>query len=403
MLDPVPFDDERTPMSTSASELPRTMRAAVLHGAEPRLRVIDIDVPVPRQGEALIKVIACGVCHTDLHVVKGEVAFPRPAVLGHEISGTIVSFGPGTDVPEALEVGATVVGAFIMPCTECDACRRGRDDLCANFFAQNRLRGTLYDGTSRLSMPDGGFLAMYSMGGLAEYSVVPVSALAPLSESTDATSACIAGCAGLTSYGAVKRAGHVEAGDSVVVVGVGGVGSSIVQMAAAVGAARIVAVDIADEKLERARQLGATDTVNSREVDPVDAVRGILEGGADVAFEALGRPETFVQASRMLADGGRMVAVGIAAGAATAPIEITPLVRRGYTITGSFGGRTRSDLPAVVDLVESGAFDAEGLITRRYSLEQVDDAYQALARGEITGRAIIVMEDDGMRDDGAQR
>jgi threonine dehydrogenase-like Zn-dependent dehydrogenase len=160
-------------------------------------------------------------------------------------------------------------------------------------------------------------------------------------------------------------------------------------MAAAVGATRIVAVDIADEKLERARQLGATDTVNSREVDPVDAVRGILEGGADVAFEALGRPETFVQASRMLADGGRMVAVGIAAGAATAPIEITPLVRRGYTITGS--------------LVESGAFDAEGLITRRYSLEQVDDAYQALARGEITGRAIIVMEDDGKRDDGAHR
>ena len=132
-------------------------------------------------------------------------------------------------------------------------------------------------------------------------------------------------------------------------------------------------------------------------------MRGILQGGAEVAFEALGRPETFVQASKMLADGGRMVAVGSAAGAATAPIEITPLVRRGYTITGSFGGRTRSDLPEVVDLVESGAFDAEGLITRRYTLEQVDDAYQALARGEITGRAIIVMEDDGKRDDGARR
>ncbi|WP_448002370.1 zinc-binding dehydrogenase [Agromyces bauzanensis] len=378
-------------MPTSTRELPRTMRAAVLHDEEPHLRVIDVEVPVPQRGEALVEVIACGVCHTDLHVMKGEVAFPRPAVLGHEISGVVVGFGPGTDVPEGLEVGATVVGAFIMPCTECDACRRGRDDLCANFFAQNRLRGTLYDGTSRLAMPDGSFLAMYSMGGLAEYSVVPVSALSPLSDATDAATACIAGCAGLTSYGAVVRAGHVAAGDAVVVVGVGGVGSSIVQMAAAVGATRIVAVDIADEKLERARQLGATDAVNSREVDPVEAVRGILGDGADVAFEALGRPETFVQASKMLADGGRMVAVGIAAGAATAPIEITPLVRRGYTITGSFGGRTRADLPAVVDLVESGAFDAAGLITRRFSLEQADEAYQALARGEITGRAIVVM------------
>ena len=383
-------------MASPTSELPRTMRAAVLHGEEPRLQIIDVDVPVPQQSEALVKVTACGVCHTDLHVIKGEVAFPRPAVLGHEISGEIVAFGPGTDVPENLRVGATVVGAFIMPCTECDACRRGRDDLCAKFFAQNRLRGTLYDGSSRLAMPDGGFLAMYSMGGLAEYCVVPVSALSPLSEGMDAESSCIVGCAGLTAYGAVSRAGQVAAGDSVVVVGVGGIGSSILQMAAAAGATRIVAVDVADEKLLRARQLGATDTVNARDVDPVVAVRAALGGGADVAFEALGRPETFTQASQMLADGGRMVAVGIAAGGATASIEITPLVRRGYTITGSFGGRTRSDLPAIVALTASGAFDAAGLITRRYPLEQADDAYQALGQGDITGRAIIVMDQGGL-------
>lgn len=367
------------------------MRAAVLHGDEPRLQVIDIDVPVPQRSEALVKVTACGVCHTDLHVIKGEVAFPRPAVLGHEISGVIVGFGPGTDVPDGLGVGAAVVGAFIMPCTECDACRRGRDDLCANFFAQNRLRGTLYDGTSRLAMPDGAFLAMYSMGGLAEYCVVPVSALSPLADGMDAESSCIVGCAGLTAHGAVARSGQVAPGDSVVVVGVGGIGSSILQLAAAAGASRIVAVDVADEKLLRARELGATDTVNAMNGDPVAAVRTVLGGGADVAFEALGRPETFTQASQMLADGGRMVAVGIAAGSATASIEITPLVRRGYTITGSFGGRTRTDLPAVVALTESGAFDAAGLITRRYSLEHADDAYQALGRGEITGRAIIVM------------
>lgn len=372
--------------------MPRTMRAAVLHGEEPRLRIIDVAVPVPQRNETLVKVTACGVCHTDLHVIKGEVAFPRPAVLGHEISGEIVNFGPGTEVPETLRVGTTVVAAFIMPCTECDACLRGRDDLCANFFAQNRLHGTLYDGSSRLTMPDGSFLAMYSMGGLAEYCVVPVSALSPLPDGMDAESSCIVGCAGLTSYGAVVRAGQVSEGDSVVVVGVGGIGSSILQMAAAVGAARIVAVDIADEKLTRARQIGATDTINALDGDPVVALRDALGSGADVAFEALGRPETFTQASQMLADGGRMVAVGIAAGKAAASIEITPLVRRGYTITGSFGGRTRSDLPAVVAMTQSGAFDAASLITRRYSLEQADDAYQALGRGDITGRAIIVMD-----------
>jgi S-(hydroxymethyl)glutathione dehydrogenase/alcohol dehydrogenase len=316
------------------------MRAAVLAGDDPTLMVRTIDVPIPRADEALIKLIACGVCHTDLHVIKGEVAFPRPAVLGHEISGTIVGIGAETTDTRGLAVGDTVVGAFIMPCTRCDACKRGRDDLCANFFAQNRLKGTLYDGESRLHMPDGSFLAMYSMGGLAEYCVVPIAALAAIPAGLDPESACILGCAGLTSYGAVYRAGQVEAGQSVAIVGVGGIGSSLVQMARAAGAARIIAVDIADEKLDRALELGATHVVNSLHADPVAAVREQSAGGVDVAFEALGRPATFRQAYDMLADGGRMVAIGIAAGAAATEIEITPLVRRGYTITGSFGGRT---------------------------------------------------------------
>jgi len=367
------------------------MRAAVLSADSPTLRIETIAVPQPHPNEALVRVAACGVCHTDLHVIKGEVAFPRPAVLGHEISGTIVSFGPGTDDTHGLAVGDVVAAAFIMPCTYCPACLRGRDDLCANFFGQNRLKGTLYDGTSRVSMPDGSFLAMYSMGGLAEFAVVPLSALAPLAATVDIETSCILGCAGLTSYGAVVRSGQVEPGNSVAIVGVGGIGSSVILMAKAAGATTIVAVDIADDKLQRALELGATHAVNSRKVDPVVAVREVTDGGADVAFEALGNPITFKQTSQMLADGGRMVAIGIAAGAATADIEITPLVRRGYTITGSFGGRTRVDLPAVTTLASSGAFDVSALITRRYALEDADEAYQALARGEITGRAIITM------------
>jgi Zn-dependent alcohol dehydrogenase len=378
-------------MTAEALTIPSTMKAAILSGDEPELVLRTIAVPRPKKDEALVKVTACGVCHTDLHVIKGEVAFPRPAVLGHEISGTIVEIGPGTADARGLAVGDSVAGAFVMPCTTCDACLRGRDDLCANFFAQNRLNGTLYDGESRLAMPDGSFLAMYSMGGLAEYSVVPLSALAPLSDAVDLETSCILGCAGLTSYGAVFRAGQVEPDSSVVIVGSGGIGSSLIQLARAAGATRIVAVDIASEKLERARELGATHTVNSRETDAVATVREYTGGGADVAFEALGFPATFQQASQMLADGGRMVAIGIAAGRATAEIEITPLVRRGYSIVGSFGGRTRTDLPAVTALAASGSFDPGALITRRYSLDDVNEAYQALARGEITGRAIIVM------------
>lgn len=384
-------------MTTPAHPLPavpETMLAAVLTGDVPELVMEQIPVPVPRAGEALVKVRSCGVCHTDLHIMKSEVAFPRPAVLGHEISGTIVSFGEGSDVPQGLSEGAEVAGAFIMPCGSCDACEEGRDDLCFNFFAQNRLKGTLYDGESRLTRADGSFLAMYSMAGLAEYAVVPVTALTPVPEGIDLENAAILGCAAMTAYGAVHRAGGIREGQTVAVVAVGGIGSSIIQVCRAAGAARIIAVDISDEKLDFARRLGADDVVNSAGTDPVAAVRELTGGrGVDLAFEALGFPRTFEQASRMLADGGRMVAVGIAAGAATAAVEITPLVRRGYTITGSFGARTRVDLPAVTELAGRGGIDLDTAVTRRYPLSQANEAYQALARGEITGRAIITMTD----------
>src|SRR5947199_897378 len=143
----------------------KTMIVAVLDKAPGGLRIEEVAIPEPREGELLVKVNACGVCHTDLHVIKAEVAFPTPAVLGHEISGTIVALGPGVAGPAP---GTTVACAFIMPCGRCRLCATGRDDLCDNFFAMNRLKGTLYDGTSRLRRPDGSTLWMYSMAGLAE-------------------------------------------------------------------------------------------------------------------------------------------------------------------------------------------------------------------------------------------
>jgi Zn-dependent alcohol dehydrogenase len=372
--------------------LPPTMLAAVWPGDAPELRIERIPVPTPRQDEVLIKVISCGVCHTDLHVLKGEVRFPGPAVMGHEVSGTVVAFGEGTSDRRGLAEGDAVVGAFIMPCTTCDACKRGRDDLCANFFNQNRLNGTLYDGTSRLAREDGTPLAMYSMAGLAEYSVVPIAALAGLPAGLAAEQAAILGCAAFTAYGAVHRAAEIKPGESMAVVAVGGVGSGIIQVGKAAGASPIIAVDVSDEKLEAARALGADETVNSSQTDAVAAVRELTGGvGVDAAFEALGRPQTFTQAFRMLADGGRMVAIGIAAGVESAQVEITPLVRRGQRVIGSFGARTREDLPRVVQLAVDGSFDVETAVTRRYALADANEAYQALARGEITGRAIVAM------------
>jgi Zn-dependent alcohol dehydrogenase len=372
--------------------IPPTMRAAVVADQAESFEIMEIPTPTPRAGEALVRVLSCGVCHTDLHVLKNEVAFPRPAVLGHEIFGQVVALGPPLESsPSSVAIGDQVVGGFIMPCTTCRFCLAGRDDMCSSFFDFNRLKGTLFDGESRLSMPDGSFLAMYSMGGLADYAVVPVSALAHLPEDVANTGSAILGCAGMTAYGAAKRVADIHPGQSVAIVGVGGIGSSLIPMARALGAGDIIAVDIADDKLRRATELGATHVVNSTQVDPVATVKELTGGGCDVVFEALGIPQTFEQAVGMLADGGTMVAIGIAATGSRASVEITPLVRRGYTIAGSFGGRTRKDLPEVVALAQSGRFHTDQLVTREFRLEDVNEAYQLLRDGKIIGRALITM------------
>ena len=372
--------------------IPATMKAAVWDGEGARLNVESIPTPEPHKDEALVKIAACGVCHSDLHVMKGEVAFPSPAVLGHEISGTIVAIGEGTLNPERA-VGDRVVGAFIMPCTACDSCTKGRDDLCEQFFQENRLHGNLFDGTSRLRRSDNSRLSMYSMAGMAEYAVVPLSALAPVPDSLPLEEAAVLGCAAFTAFGAVTRAARLEAGESAAIVAVGGVGSSLIQVAKYAGAAPIIAIDISDAKLAAAKSLGADFTINSSKEDAAEAVRRLTGGkGANVAFEALGHPATFAQAVSLLSEGGRMVAVGIAAGAQAAAVPITPLVRRGQSIVGSFGARTRSDLPQVVDMARTGGYALNQVVTRKYPLADAQKAFTAMENGEIHGRAIVCPE-----------
>ena len=378
-------------MSTETPVIPDTMRAAVLRDYDKGLQVETIRTPRPKAGEVLIKVTACGLCHPDLHVIGGAIAFPLPAVLGHEVAGIIVELGAGTE-HTGLEVGQQVAGGFLMPCGQCRHCAAGHDELCEPFFELNRLKGVLYDGTTRLYSLDGEPIQMYSMGGLAEYSVVPATALAPVPEGVDPVSSAILGCAAMTGYGAVRRGADIKYGETVAVVAVGGVGSNIVQIARAFGASQVIAIDVADDKLEAVKAFGATATINSVTQDAREEVLKLTNGrGVDVSFEALGIPSTWTTALDVLADGGRMVPIGLGAGRQTAEVEINRTVRRSQSILGSYGARTRQDLPAVVDLAARGIINYDDLVTRRFSLDEAAAGYEALRNRAVQGRAVVDM------------
>jgi succinate semialdehyde reductase (NADPH) len=365
------------------------MNAAVIPGVNARLRIEDLRLPDPQPGEARIRVSACGVCHSDLHIARGHLKFPMPCVPGHEISGTLDAVGAGAS---KVNVGDRVVASFIMPCGSCPACLRGREDLCETYFALNRGKGVLYDGQSRIFRKDGSPVAMQMMGGMAQYAVVPLTDVFAIPDHLPLEESCILGCALMTAYGAIKHGALLQEGQTLAVLGAGGVGSNVIALARVFGARRVAAIDVRGEKLEAARSLGATDVIDAGSGDPVEQVMSITSGrGVDVAIEAIGRPETVAQAFQMVSDGGRVVVVGVAPVEWTAPIGITRLVRRGIQIVGSFGCRVRTDMPELIALAARGRIDLRASITRRYRLDQINDAYDSLERGDIVGRAIVVM------------
>jgi succinate semialdehyde reductase (NADPH) len=363
------------------------MRAAMIEKPKGSIRIEELKDPTPRDGEVLVEVAACGVCHTDLHVIKEEVAFPFPCVLGHEISGTVV--GLGADVDQ-VAVGDRVAASFMMPCGTCRHCVHGHDDLCERFFTFNRLRGVLYDGETRLFRPDGSPVWMYSMAGLAERCVVPVTDVFPIPDDLDLDTAAVLGCSVFTALGAIRNVAELRVGETVAVMACGGVGTNIVQLARVFGASRIIAVDVVPAKLDLARQLGATDVVNASDGDVPARIRELTDGrGVDVAFEALGRPHTVDAAIRSVDEGGRAVLVGIAPAGVEAAFDITHVVRRKISILGSYGARARTDMPLVLELGAAGKVNLDDLVTRRFSLEETDLAYRELDAGRIVGRSIV--------------
>ncbi|KAL1539035.1 all-trans-retinol dehydrogenase [NAD(+)] ADH1B-like [Salvia divinorum] len=373
--------------------VPSYMTGSVFWEKDKPISYEDFEMPRPKANEVLIKTKACGACHSDLHVIRGDLKFPCPCILGHEITGEVVQHGPHTDtnVIQRYPVGSKVIGAFIMPCGNCFYCSRGEDDLCEPFFAYNRAKGTLYDGETRLFLRGSGKpVYMFSMGGLAEYCVMPANGLTPLPDTLPYAESSVLGCAVFTAYGAVAHAAEVKPDNSIAVIGIGGVGSSVLQISKAFGATEIIAVDVQDEKLDTAKTFGATHAINARKEDVATRIRELTDGrGVDIAVDALGGPRTFQQCIQSVRGGGKAVMIGLSPGGGLGEVDIIQLVRRKVKIIGSYGGRAKTDLPRLVELAEQGIFDLESAVTRKYKFEEAAKAFQDLDKKTIIGRGII--------------
>lgn len=336
-------------------ELARTMRAAIFTGPNTPLQIGTVARPDPAAGDVLVKVTACGLCHSDLHYMDhGVPTFKTPPlVLGHEISGTVVRVGAGVD---QARIGTSVLLAPVTSCGECTMCRTGRENVCA----RQKMLGNTID------------------GGFAEYVVAPSRDAFEIPPDVPAEEACVIADALTTAFHAVTRRAKVETGETVVVVGCGGLGLNVVQVASLVGA-RVIAVDIDPRKLALAKELGASLTIDAREGDAAKRVRTETGGGADCAIEAIGNPKTQEQALASLRTGGRLVLLGFAAENMSLPGG--RVTYREITVIGTLGCRP-IDFPAVLDLVRRGKLALGPLVTHRHTLDRINEGFDALRRGE---------------------
>ena len=365
-------------------------RAAVLTGLDqPLVLRDDVEVEDPRAGEIRIRVAACGVCRSDLSMQDGTMPIPMPAVLGHEASAVVEDVGPGvTDLRPADHV----VVCWVPQCRDCYFCRRGQPQLCQTSDVV-LLAGGLLDGTPRLRLDGAPLFQMCATGTFSEVTVVPASAVVRIPDDLPLDVAALLGCAVLTGVGAALNTASIAAGDSVAVVGCGGVGLNVIQGARIAGAGTIVAVDVSAAKLATAEAFGATAVVDAGRVDPVNAVRDLTgQRGADVAFEALGIEDTINQTLDMTRRGGQAVLVGIPRldVMLTVPVMLG-LVLHERTVKGCWyvSSDIRRDVPALVRLYREGTLLLDELVSRRIDLSEVNEALDAMKSGNVT-RSLIV-------------
>ncbi len=367
------------------------MSAIRIHGAvldRPGVasRIEELDLAEPRAGEVRVRMLASGVCHSDLHVRDGEWERPGPIVMGHEGAGVVESLGPGVDgAATGLAVGRLVALAWTTPCGRCRSCLAGRTWECP---VSPSYTHRMADGTSRLTRPAGGdeVLSYCAIGTMAEAQVVPVAAAIPMPDGTPPAVAALIGCCVATGVGAVTKTVPVEAGASVAVIGLGGVGLSALMGAELAGAGRIVAVDRVPAKLDLARELGATDTIlaSGDAAATTAAIRDATGGGPDVCVEAIGLPSTIEIAIGCLPNGGTALLVGMTPFGAQSSFEVFPFVDGGRRIVGSnYGSAVPAvDFPRYARLHLEGRLPIDRLVTGRIALDGLEDAFDRMRRGE---------------------
>lgn len=370
------------------------MKAVVFRDPETRVAVAEVDLAAPKAGEVRVKIAAAGVCHSDLHVKRGEWEAPAPMVMGHEGSGVVVELGEGVT---SLAVGDHVVLSWVPPCGECRYCLQGHEARCQKVANVINAKGSLFDGTSRLSLAvedaEGGEPLHHYLGvsSYAEEVVVPASGAIKVRDDAPLDVIAVVGCAVATGVGAVMNTAAVEPGSTVAVIGCGGVGLNVVQGAKLAGAERIVAIDIVPEKTDMALQFGATDRIDSSERDAVEQLFELIPDGVDYAFDAIGRTVTTEQAIRMLGLGGAAVIVGLPPTGARASFEPLVLAEADQRILGSNYGSVRPsiDIPALVDRYMDGQLKLDPLISGRRPLGEAAEALDDLEAGGVLRTLLI--------------
>jgi S-(hydroxymethyl)glutathione dehydrogenase/alcohol dehydrogenase len=351
------------------------MKAAVLYQVNKPLVVEEIDIDDPGPGRVMVRTVSVGVCRSDLHRIEGLTPTELPAVLGHEAAGIVERVGEGVTY---VHPGDHVVMNFVPFCGTCRYCQSGRPVLCTEGRGSPKH---LHKGDQHINV--------IGMSSFAELMVAPESGVVRVRKDAPLDRLSIMGCAVGTGVGAVLNAAKVEAGSSVAVIGMGGVGLNVVQGAALVAAEPIIAIDVLQRKLDMAGQFGATHFVNAAKEDPVEAVRALTDGGADYAFEVVGDAEAISQAFDMLHANGEAIVVGVSPFGSKTSIDARGL-HSGRALRGCLYGfiRPRVDIPRFVDLYMAGRLKLDELISRTYPLERINEAFAAMKAGEVA-RSIV--------------
>jgi S-(hydroxymethyl)glutathione dehydrogenase / alcohol dehydrogenase len=365
-------------MTTSAT-------AAVLYEVKQPLVIEDVEVLEPGAGEVLVRWVANGVCHSDLHVMTGDYPHPLPVVLGHEAAGVVEKVGAGVT---SVKAGDHVCSSYIPSCGKCGYCINGQPTLCA---LRDSPRWFMLDGTPRFRKNGAGLHHFLQVSGYATHAVLPEPSVIPIRKDAPLDVVCLVSCGVLAGAGPVINRAKVPVGATVAVYGCGGVGLNTIQAASIVGAAKIIAVDVLPQKLEWAREFGATHVVDASREDPVARVQAIAGGGGvDFSFEVVGTQRTIEQAVLSTHRGGMTVVVGVSPAGTRLSLDPSLFLQQ-RTLTGSsFGaGHPRTDVPMLIDLFMDGKYKLRELITRSLGLKELNHAFDLLQQGEVK-RSVIV-------------